>query len=257
LTRARLLVVVPVHDNATTLEPLAGRLRRQLGQVEVEGEVLFVDDGSTDRSWEQIEKLAAADPSVSGVRLRTAVGPAPAICYAASHRGGYDLLCTIDADLELRPEDLPVLLAAVAEGHDFVGGRRPARARAFWRRMASAVVRPAIRLASGLPIRDPGCGYTVMRPEVLRVVAEQTGGVPPQLWRPALWRAASAPTEVEVAWVRAHRGSGFAFRRLLRILSETLVPEVAPRSRWARSLAERRAATRPEPVAWAPAQKSV
>lgn len=233
-----LLVLVPVHRNAETLPELVRRLRAQPAVQAPGTAVVLVDDASPDHSWSVIEELAAAHDGVGGLLLRPNVGPAAALTAAARTLPAARVVCTIDADLELRPEDLPAVLAPLDQ-HDLVAGRRAANARRAGRRVASALVRPAIRAITGLPISDPGNGYTAMRGEVLRRATAD--GPPPALWRPRLWRAAEDPTEVDVGWDPSGP-SGFRFGRLVRMLAELVVAERLPDTSLGRRQARRRSA---------------
>lgn len=112
-------VVVPVYRNEQHLEELARRLLETLGGTGRSFELIFVDDGSPDRSWEVIASLAARHPEVVGLRLSRNFGQHPAIA-AGFERATGDVTVLMDADLQDEPERLPELLAALEEGVDIV-----------------------------------------------------------------------------------------------------------------------------------------
>ena len=138
----RLSVVIPVKDERDNLRPLHERLRRALdplceGEVPLRDyEIIFVDDGSTDGSFEVLDGLAAADPRVKVVALRRNFGQTPALQAGIDWSAG-DVLVTMDGDLQNDPADIPHLLAKLDEGYDAVLGLRADRKDDFHTRVRS------------------------------------------------------------------------------------------------------------------------
>jgi glycosyltransferase involved in cell wall biosynthesis len=114
-------LVVPVHEGAAALVELVNRICAVLDQRHVTFEILLVDDGSTDPSWPTITSLCAADERVSGIRLARNSGQQQALlCGIAASR--FEVVVTIDDDLQNPPEEIPKLLDAIADGGDLVYG---------------------------------------------------------------------------------------------------------------------------------------
>lgn len=161
-----LSVVVPVKDERDNVRPLADRLRDALRGGPA-WEVVFVDDGSTDGTFDVIAELAAADPRVKAVRLRRNFG------QAAATRAGFDaaagdVIVTMDGDLQNDPADIPLLLAKLAEGYDAVLGRRENRRDKFLlRKVPSWCANWLIRKVLGVPFKDFGCTLRAMRRELV------------------------------------------------------------------------------------------
>src|SRR5262249_11407868 len=105
-----LSVVIPIKEERENLRPLHERLRRSLTALNLEYEIVFVDDGSGDGSFAELEALAKLDPHVKVVRLRRNYGQSAALKAGIDWSQG-DILATMDGDLQNDPEDIPILLA--------------------------------------------------------------------------------------------------------------------------------------------------
>src|SRR6185312_1996472 len=109
---AMISVLVPVYNNEQTLEPLCARIAAALAGQEYE--VLLVNDGSRDGSWDVLSRLAAANPRLKAIGLSRNFGQHPAIAAALDHASG-DVIVLMDADLEDPPESIPALVSALSE----------------------------------------------------------------------------------------------------------------------------------------------
>jgi glycosyltransferase involved in cell wall biosynthesis len=163
-------VVLPLLDERDNLEPLHARLTEALEGLGREYEVLYVDDGSTDGSWEVLRRIAAADHRVRLIRLRRTFGQTSALAAGLAH-ARHPILVTLDADLQNDPADIPKLVARLEEGHDVVSGwRRRRRDPWLTRRLPSQIANVVVRLASGVGLHDFGCTLRAYRREVVRDV---------------------------------------------------------------------------------------
>jgi len=167
-------VVVPVYNSAETLEMLAQRLEAVLRQAADAFELIMVCDGSPDESWEVIQGLARRHPWVRGVRLMRNYGQHHAtLCGIRAAR--YEVTAVMDDDLQNPPEELPKLLAKLAEGHDVVYGVPAKRQRDWWRSLFATVVKRSIAFAMGLrTVRDIGA-YKVFRTRLRDAFAHING----------------------------------------------------------------------------------
>src|SRR5438309_1987342 len=121
-----LSVVIPIKDERDNLRPLDARLRLALQPLDLSYEVILVDDGSIDGSYEVLKELAEGDARVKVVRLRRNFGQTPALQAGIDHSSGA-VLVTMDGDLQNDPADIPVLLNKLEEGYDAVLGLRENR----------------------------------------------------------------------------------------------------------------------------------
>src|SRR5262245_54502510 len=112
-----LSVIIPIKDEQDNLRPLHERLRAALDPLDPEYELIFVDDGSTDRSFALLNELAVGDPHVKVVQLRRNFGQTAALQAGIDWSTG-DILVTLDGDLQNDPADIPMLLEHLAQGYD-------------------------------------------------------------------------------------------------------------------------------------------
>jgi undecaprenyl-phosphate 4-deoxy-4-formamido-L-arabinose transferase len=155
-----LSVVVPVYDEAGTVEEL---YRRTVAALEPRDfELVFVDDGSTDGTFDRVAALHEADPRVHGVRFKRNFGQHPAM-HAGLVRARGDIVVTMDGDLQNEPEDIPRLVAAVEAGADVASGRRVARHDSWGRTLPSRLINGMLRRFTGVAISDFGCAFNAYR----------------------------------------------------------------------------------------------
>ena len=157
-------LVVPGLNEAESLPLLAAQIKEALPDTPYE--LIFVDDGSTDDSWQVINDLNAADPAVRGVRLRSNFGKAMALA-AGFERARADIIVMMDADLQDDPADLPKLLEKIDAGLDVVVGWKVERRDPLNRRIFSFIFNKTVGLVTGVHLHDMNCGFKAYRREVL------------------------------------------------------------------------------------------
>jgi len=159
-------VVIPVFNEAPNLKELYARVVAAMEPLGRTFEVVTVDDGSTDGSYEILSELQAADPRLRVVRLARNFGQTPALYAGFAHVKGRIIL-QLDADLQNPPEELVKLIAKLDDGYDVVQGWREIRQDAGMRRYASKTLNGIVSWATGARIRDLGCGLKAYRREVI------------------------------------------------------------------------------------------
>lgn len=160
-----LSVVVPVKDERDNVRRVADRVRAALGTV-AHWELVFVDDGSTDGTFAELEAIAVADPRVKVVRLRRNFGQSAATQAGLDAAAG-DVIVTMDGDLQNDPADIPLMVAKLDDGYDAVLGLRLTRRDKFlFRKVPSLAANWLIRKVLSVPFKDFGCALRVMRREV-------------------------------------------------------------------------------------------
>jgi undecaprenyl-phosphate 4-deoxy-4-formamido-L-arabinose transferase len=204
-------VVVTVFDEAGSLEELYRRTTAALAGRDYE--LIFVDDGSTDGSFELVEHLHAADPRVHGVKLKRNFGQHPAM-HAGLVRARGEIVVTMDSDLQNLPEDLPKLISAVESGYDVASGRRAARRDSWGRTLPSRLINGMLRRFTGVDISDFGCAFNAYRREAVEPVL---GAIGKQKFTKALVLSTGASVvEIDVGHAPRGDSSRYSPLRLVR-----------------------------------------
>ncbi len=164
----RVSVVIPGLNEADSLRELASRVTKSL-EGKVSYELFFIDDGSTDNTWEVITALHAGDARIKGVRLRKNFGKAMALS-AGFQRAKGEIILTLDADLQDDPADIPAFIARIEEGEDVVVGWKVERLDPTNRLILSRIFNGTVRMATGVKLHDMNCGFKGYRREVLRTI---------------------------------------------------------------------------------------
>ena len=159
-------VVVPFHNEEENLRALYRRLTKVMEEIGEDYELVFVDDGSADRTQAIMREISALDPRVTGIRLRRNFGQTAALAAGFDYAQG-EVIIAMDGDLQHQPEDIPRFLAKLEEGYDVVSGWRQNRQDGFLRAFPSRVANKLMALASGVPIHDFGTTFKAYRREVL------------------------------------------------------------------------------------------
>src|SRR6266540_4361811 len=157
-----LSIVVPVFNEAGTVGELYRRTVAALDEGPRSYELIFVDDGSRDETFAELERLHDADPRVRAVRFKRNFGQHPAM-HAGLARARGDVVVTMDGDLQNAPEDIPRLVEAVEAGAEVASGRRRARKDPLGRSFPSRLINGMLRRFTGVEISDFGCAFNAYR----------------------------------------------------------------------------------------------
>jgi undecaprenyl-phosphate 4-deoxy-4-formamido-L-arabinose transferase len=212
-------LVVPVYNEEGTLAEVCGRAVSALESLEQPFEVIVVDDGSRDGTWEIVERLAAADARIRAVRFKKNFGQHPAM-HAGLVRARGEIVVTMDADLQNVPEDLPRLIAAVEGGADVASGRRVGREDSWGRTLPSRLVNGMLRRFTGVQVADFGCAFNAYSRSALEPVL---GVIGKQKFTKALVLSAGASVvEVDLTHRARADSSRYSPFRLIRLALHVL-----------------------------------
>jgi undecaprenyl-phosphate 4-deoxy-4-formamido-L-arabinose transferase len=160
-------VVIPVYNEEENLAELGERLLTTLSADGRPFEIIFVDDGSSDRSWEILSGFHQRHPdSIQVIQFSRNFGQHQAI-FAGFQATRGQVIITLDADLQNLPEDIPKLVAKLEEGYDTVGGWRENRLDSWFRRLPSYIMNRTMSWVTGVRLKDYGCMLRAYRREVV------------------------------------------------------------------------------------------
>jgi len=163
-----LSVVIPIRDEAESLEDLHRELTATLHAWARTYEIIFVDDGSTDRSFEILSRLQAADPYVRVIRFRRNFGQTAAFAAGFEYARGR-FIVTSDGDLQNDPRDIPAMVEELERGADVVCGWRKDRKDAFLsRRLPSMTANALISMVTGVRLHDYGCSLKAFNADIVK-----------------------------------------------------------------------------------------
>lgn len=223
-------IVVPVYNEVESLDDLVAEIRDVAASNALEVEVVLLDDGSRDASWEKIVSLAQDGQRVGGLRFRRNCGKAAALMAGfAAARG--DVVFMMDADMQDPPEEMPRLLAKLDEGFDLVSGWKRIRHDPWHKVYPSRIFNKLIGWLTGVRLHDHVCGFKVMRRDVakdLRIYGEFHRFI-------AVFSAARGYRVTEIPTLHRARTRGigkYGFTRFFKGFLDLLTVLVLTRYRW-------------------------
>ncbi len=163
-----LSIVIPIHNEEPAILPLYDRLTIVMEQIQRPYEIIFVDDASTDKSFDLLANLVETDARLKVIRLRRNFGQTAALAAGFDEAAGA-IIISLDGDLQHEPEDIPLLLAKIDEGWDIASGWRKNRIdNAVTRKFPSRIANWLMSKVSGVQLHDFGTTFKAYRAEVLK-----------------------------------------------------------------------------------------
>ncbi len=162
-------IVVPVNDEADSLGQLVEEIRAVAARNNLNIELVLVDDGSRDGTWDLIRRLASEDSRVRGIRFRRNFGKAAALAAGFDAAGG-KIVFQMDGDLQDDPEEIPRFLARLADGFDVVNGWKKKRRDPWHKVWPSRVFNRLVSWSTGLRLHDHNCGFKCFRAEATKEI---------------------------------------------------------------------------------------
>ena len=163
-----LSVVVPLYNEEESLKELHNQIRGTLGRMNLRYEILFIDDGSTDRSFQVLRELKRLDKHVKIIRLRRNYGKSAALSVGFEKSQG-NIVVTLDADLQDDPAEIPSLKKRLDDGLDLVSGWKKKRRDPLSKTIPSRFFNFVTAKLTGIPIHDFNCGLKAYRREVVKL----------------------------------------------------------------------------------------
>ncbi len=165
-----LSVIIPVYNEDESIQELTEWIDRVCTLRRISYEIIFIDDGSSDSSWDKIAGMAMKNKYVKGFRFRRNYGKAAALHTGFSKASG-DVVITMDSDLQDSPDEIPELVKMIREGgYDLVSGWKKKRYDPFVKRITSKFYNRTARWSSGINLHDFNCGLKAYRQEVVKSI---------------------------------------------------------------------------------------
>ena len=162
-----LSIVIPLFNENESLELLVERVMKAINPQEITYEIILIDDGSTDGTWESIVSLKSKIPNLRGIKFKKNFGQTAAMVAGFDHALG-QVIATLDGDLQNDPSDIPQLIEKLNEGYDIVSGWRKNRKDHILRVIPSRIANAIISHTTGVHLHDYGCSLKVYRTEIIR-----------------------------------------------------------------------------------------
>lgn len=168
--RPRVSVIVPLYNEQESVRPLYAAIVQSLGELGCPFEMVFVDDGSVDKTVDIVRDIARIDSRLKLVKFRRNYGQTPAMAAGIEYATG-EVLVTMDGDLQNDPADIGALLEKIQEGYDIVVGWRFNRQdKLISRKLPSRIANWLIGKVTGVPIKDNGCSLKAFRAELIKQI---------------------------------------------------------------------------------------
>jgi glycosyltransferase involved in cell wall biosynthesis len=164
-------VVVPLYNEEESVETLYREIKEAMEGMEGEYEIIFVDDGSIDRTFEHLNSIATEDPTVVVIKFRKNFGQSAAMSAGFDRTRG-DIVISLDGDLQNDPRDIPQLVGKLREGYDVVSGwRKDRKDKMLLRKIPSRLANKIICHVTGVRLHDTGCSLKAYRKEIIRSIS--------------------------------------------------------------------------------------
>lgn len=161
-------VIVPLYNEAESLPELAAWIDKVMKENNFSYEIIFINDGSTDNSWDVINTLRKSNSAIGGVSFRRNYGKSPALNTGFSRAKG-DVVITMDADLQDSPDEIPELYRMItSDGYDLVSGWKQKRYDPLSKTLPTKLFNATARKVSGIKLHDFNCGLKAYKNEVIK-----------------------------------------------------------------------------------------
>ena len=168
-SKTELSIIIPVFNEEESIFELNAEINGAMKDSTAEYEVIFIDDGSNDGSYDKIKAIAAEDSRIIGVRFRRNYGKAAALSEGFRISNG-KMVVTMDSDLQDDPTEITALMGKLDEGYDVISGWKKNRKDPWTKKIPSKIFNLVTRMMSGIRIHDFNCGLKIYRSEVVKSV---------------------------------------------------------------------------------------
>lgn len=216
-----LSLVIPVYNEEKTIKLLCHQIKNVLDKIEERAEIIVVDDGSTDGTYELLKEMKKEMKELKVIRFRTNFGQTAALSAGFKHASG-EIIITMDADLQNDPEDIPVLLEKMGEDYDVVSGwRRDRKDPWLTRKLPSYGANRIISWITGVRLHDYGCTLKAYRREIIKNI-ELYGQMHRFIPALAKWVGGRIGEVTVIHHPRKHGKSKYGVGRTVRVILDLM-----------------------------------
>lgn len=165
----KISIVIPLFNEQGSLKELNEQIIKVMSTMDYSYEIIYIDDGSTDQSFEELIKIKNNNKNIILIQFRRNFGKAAALSAGFEETTG-DLVITMDADLQDEPSEIPNLINKIEEGYDLVSGWKQSRKDPFIKIISSSIFNSTISILSGIKLHDFNCGFKIYKQEVIKSI---------------------------------------------------------------------------------------
>ncbi len=165
--KAKISFIIPVKNEEKSILQLISEVKREVRKLKKTYEIILIDDGSTDKTYDVIKKIGKKDKTIRGIKLRGNWGKSVGLSIGFQAAVG-EIIFTMDGDLQDNPTEIPHFLKKLDEGYDLVSGWKKKRNDPIGKRLPSKVMNTLVRLLTGVRIHDMNCGFKVYKKDVVQ-----------------------------------------------------------------------------------------
>ena len=213
-----LSIIVPLLNEEENIDKLVPRIVETGSKFDFEYEIILVDDGSTDGSWQRIVDLQKHYPQLRGIKLKRNYGQTSAMVAGFENAAGR-IIITMDGDMQNDPADMPLLLEKIDQGYDIVSGWRKDRKDHFSRVLPSKIANKIISISTGVRLNDYGCSLKAYRADCIKAI--NAYGEMHRFFPAIASMTGARVTEIPVNhFERKYGVSKYGFDRIMKVFSD-------------------------------------
>ena len=167
MSHPNLSFIIPVRNEEDSILQLVSEIKKEVSKIKKTYEIIFIDDGSADKTFQIIKTLTKKDAKIKALKLRGNWGKSVALSIGFQVATG-DLIFTMDGDLQDNPKEIPHFLNEINKGYDLVSGWKKKRNDPIGKTLPSKVMNALVRLLTGVKIHDMNCGFKVYKKEAVQ-----------------------------------------------------------------------------------------
>lgn len=162
-----LTIIIPLFNEEQSLKELNNKIITVINSIDLNYEIIYIDDGSTDNSFKELKEIKGTNHNINIIQFRKNFGKSAALSAGFKYAKG-DLIITMDADLQDKPEEIPSFIKKINEGYDLISGWKKNRKDPIIKKISSKVFNQTVALLTNVKLHDFNCGFKIYRKKVIK-----------------------------------------------------------------------------------------